>query len=67
MTTVNVQFADATDETIVSFFGCPQDPAAWPNQGTVETSDPRWKTYFDAQPELVQTFLPEPEAAVSES
>jgi hypothetical protein len=60
MTTLNVQFSDATNETIVSYFYSPQDPAAWPNYGTVEDSDPRWKVYYDAQPPNTQQYLPVP-------
>ena len=60
MTLLYVQFADDTEEVIISYFGSPNDPEVWPNQGTVEQSDPRWKTYWDAQPILIQRMLPLP-------
>jgi hypothetical protein len=60
MNTLNVQFSDATETTIVSYFGSPQDPVAWPNQGAVDASDERWKIYFDSQPPITQRLLPAP-------
>ncbi|MDR5813305.1 hypothetical protein QCE62_06830 [Caballeronia sp. LZ033] len=61
MTIIYVQFSDETDTEIISQFSCPQDPADWPNQGTVDSSDPRWKTYYDEQPAFIQGFLPTPD------
>lgn len=61
MTTIYVQFADATDASIVSQFSCPQDPDIWPNQGTVESNDPRWKTYYDEQSPFIQGLLSKPD------
>lgn len=61
MTTLNVQFFDGSDTTIVSYFGGPQDPSIYENQGLVETSDPRWKTYYDAQGAFGQQYLPAPQ------
>ncbi|MFP3186465.1 MAG: hypothetical protein RXR20_34395 [Paraburkholderia sp.] len=61
MTTLNVQFADSTDETIISIFGCAQDTTVYPNQGTIDTSDARYKTYFATLPESVQPTLPSPQ------
>ncbi|WP_277757482.1 hypothetical protein [Achromobacter denitrificans] len=40
-----VQFSDSTDEEIIAAFGSPQDPAAWPSQGIVADSDPRWLAF----------------------
>ncbi len=48
MTTLNVQFADSTSAVITAYLDSPQDPATWPNQGQIETTDPRWKTFYDA-------------------
>jgi len=65
MTLLYVQFADDSDEVIISYFGGPQ-PDNWTNQGTVDSSDPRWSTYFYTQPLFFQQMLPqptEPEAA----
>lgn len=58
METLNVQFADATEAAIITYFASPQDPAAYENLGTVTTSDPRWKAFYDANP--FQWMLPEP-------
>lgn len=63
MTTLYVQFADDTGQVIASWVGSPQDPKVFPNQGTVESSDARWKTYYDAQFQQVQAILPKPDAA----
>ncbi|KVS07755.1 hypothetical protein [Burkholderia vietnamiensis] len=63
MTSVNVQFADETDNAaIVSYF------LSAPTQldgdtrvlGAVLTTDPRWEAYYDAQPTSVQKYLPNP-------
>lgn len=58
-----VQFSDATETVIVSFFACPQDPKVWPNQGSIETNDARWKTYYDSQPTNFQHVFPVPTSA----
>lgn len=57
---LNVQFSDASDQTIVAFFGSPQDPDVYPNLGLVNDSDSRWKTYYDAQSGMVKAYLPAP-------
>ncbi|WP_131542583.1 hypothetical protein [Paraburkholderia hospita] len=58
--TLNVQFSDSTETTITSYFGCPQDALAWPNQGTVDPADARWKTYYESLPTLIKAALPTP-------
>lgn len=58
MTLLYVQFADETEEVIISYFGGPQPVEDWPNQGTVDTSDPRWKTYYSTLPQQLQQVLP---------
>lgn len=57
---LNVQFSDSTETVIVSSFAVPQDAGAYPNQGQIETSDPRWKTFFDLMNPAVQKYLPTP-------
>lgn len=57
---VNVRFSDETDEVIVSYFAGPQDPSVFPNLGTVDTSDARWKSYYEAQPAALQACFPTP-------
>jgi hypothetical protein len=47
MTVIYVQFTDVTEQVIQTCFTGPQDPAQWPNQGTVETSDARWKVFYN--------------------
>lgn len=61
MPQIDVQFADDSDTVIVSYFGAPQDPSNFPNLGTVDVSDERWKTYFAVQPPWVQPYLPAPQ------
>ncbi|WP_321896054.1 hypothetical protein [Paraburkholderia heleia] len=61
MAAINVQFTDATSATITSYFGCPQNAATVANQGVIDTSDPRWKTFYNAQPEVAQAYLPTPD------
>jgi hypothetical protein len=60
MTNLNVQFADSSDAVIVSYFGAPQNAAIYGNMGTVDTSDAKWKDYFESQPVWVKPFLPAP-------
>jgi hypothetical protein len=59
MTTLCVQYSDTTEAVIVSYFGSPQDPSVYPGYGTVETSDARWKTFYDSEP-FMQSGLPAP-------
>lgn len=47
-TTLNVQFADSSESTIDAYFASPQDPSAYANLGTVDTSDPRWASFYEA-------------------
>lgn len=42
MSTVFVQFSDATQTALVSVFGGPQDLDAFPNQGEIDVDDPRY-------------------------
>lgn len=46
MTTVQVQFFDSTETTIIAYFASAQSPSAFQNLGTVDTSDARWKAYY---------------------
>lgn len=62
MTTINVQFSDNTSATIVSYFSVPQNVSVFANLGEVETSDPRWETYFNTLPASVQSSIPAPTA-----
>lgn len=62
MTAINVQFSDAAGSAVITYFGSPQDPGAYPNQGTLDASDPRWKAWYDSVPSC-QPFLPAPVSA----
>src|SRR5260221_290949 len=55
-----VQFTDSTEAAVGAILCGSQDPVAWPNQGTIDTGDVRWKTYFNAQPATIQNYLPAP-------
>ncbi|MGA4125478.1 hypothetical protein ACI2VP_05330 [Ralstonia nicotianae] len=57
MTTVFVQFADATGKTVVSVFGCQQDAEKYPNQAQVPSNDARYSAYYNALPSYSQTGL----------
>jgi hypothetical protein len=48
--TIYVQFADSTDEEIISVLASPQDPKFYPNQGTVLSDDPRYVAFYDNTP-----------------
>ena len=63
MTTLNVQFTDSTEATIVAYFGCAQNPAVWANTGTVDSSDARWATYYNSITTSMQPYLPVPKAS----
>tara|TARA_Y100000114_G_C11512752_1_gene209763 strand:+ start:85 stop:270 length:186 start_codon:yes stop_codon:yes gene_type:complete len=61
VTTLYVQFYDSSEQEIIALFGGPQDPDVFPNQGTVDTSDTRWKAYYDKQDAFIKTLLPKPD------
>lgn len=60
MQLINVQFSDSTKASIVSYFSTPQDPAVYPNQGSIFSNDARWSAYYAAQPAAVQKGIPAP-------
>lgn len=45
--TVNVQFTDVRHTAICSVFANAQDPAVYPNQGTIAENDPRLLAFFN--------------------
>ena len=57
---INVQFSDSTETVIVSYFGAPQDSAAFANQGTVEITDARYKVFYESLAASLQSGLPIP-------
>lgn len=44
---VYVQFSDATETDVVSVYSSPQDSTAHPNQGTVDSTDPRYVAFVN--------------------
>ncbi|WP_155644286.1 hypothetical protein [Burkholderia territorii] len=60
-----VQFSDQTEDAIVAIFSCKQDAAAYPNQGEVDISDPRYAAYYDSIPFNSRGGLPEPISSTS--
>ncbi len=56
-----VQFSDSTEATVIGYFASPQNTTEWPNLGSVEASDPRWKAYFELQSAEAQRNLPQPD------
>jgi hypothetical protein len=60
MTALNVQFSDSTQATIIAYFSSPQDPSEYANLGTVDTSDARWKTFYNSLGPIEQEGLPAP-------
>ncbi|SFO51519.1 hypothetical protein SAMN05216567_10131 [Variovorax sp. OK605] len=47
-----VQFKDARQEVIVASFSCEQDAGVFPNQGTVNSDDPRYLAFAATLPAL---------------
>lgn len=47
---IYVQFKDEHREVIVASFSCAQDPQVFPNQGTVNSDDPRYIAFVATLP-----------------
>lgn len=47
-TTLYVQFSDSSETAIITYFGGPQPDGAYSNYGSLDTSDARWKAFYDA-------------------
>ncbi|KVE27710.1 hypothetical protein WI93_11765 [Burkholderia vietnamiensis] len=60
MSKINVQYADETASTVIGYAAGQQDPATWQYQGEVDTSDARWRTYFESKDEESKVGLPAP-------
>ncbi|ARB84512.1 hypothetical protein V1951_17125 [Yersinia sp. 2544 StPb PI] len=54
-----VQFKNSTKEEIIAYFGGPQDPEYFPNQGEIEADDPMWAVFYD-KVHMWLDGLPEP-------
>lgn len=46
MTTIYVEFSDASEQRIVTILGGIGDEMDYPYQGTINSSDPRYATFF---------------------
>lgn len=44
---LSVQFSDSTDTAIQTYFTANPDPSMYPNLGTVNSNDARWKSFYD--------------------
>jgi hypothetical protein len=64
MAAINVQFSDSMGQKIVAYFSSPQDPSAYHNLGTVDTSDERWASFY-AILGGAESGLPTPDVPVS--
>jgi hypothetical protein len=60
MTNIFVQFSDGTETTIVSVFANAQDPATFPNQAEIASSDSRYESFYQGLQALVQKMLVAP-------
>lgn len=67
MSILNVQFTDATETRIQSWFLSPQDPGKMENLGTVEADDPRWKAFYESVPEYMRQCFPAPVDVTAET
>lgn len=47
MTTVNVQFTDASETVVKAVFACEQDPAVYLNQATLDSTDARYQAFVN--------------------
>jgi hypothetical protein len=61
MTTIFVEFSDATKSAVIGYAASPQPAESWPYQGEIDTSDPLWKTYYDSKDDLSKIGLPAPD------
>jgi hypothetical protein len=60
MSTINVQFSDASQSKIAAFFAVAQEQIDWPNQGVLDTADARWETFYKSLATVSQNGLPDP-------
>lgn len=55
---IYVSFSDDTEAKIIASFSCPQDPEVRLNQGTVDTSDPRWTECYSSTSPFLTGGMP---------
>lgn len=56
-----IQFKDETESEVVSYFMSKQDPEVYQFLGEIDTSDERWKKYYESLPPYAQELVPEPD------
>lgn len=56
-----VQFTDDKKIAITSVFACKQDDVIYQNQGEVDVTDKRYKSFYDALPDQIKSTMPTPE------
>lgn len=59
-TTIHCQFDSPDAEKLISVFGAPQDPSVYSNLSTVQSDDPRYVAYYEAQWEWVKRCFIKP-------
>jgi hypothetical protein len=59
-TQIYAQFSDGTQATIVAVFCCAQDSTVFPNQATIDDSDPRYASFFAMAESSFKSGLPNP-------
>jgi hypothetical protein len=57
---INVQFSDSTEASLASYFSGPQNETEWTNLGVIDTSDARYKAFYDSMPFAAQQGMPSP-------
>jgi len=65
MTTVYVQFTDATETTVKAVFGNPQDATAYPNQATLDSTDARYQAFVNPASTPAGKLLAEAQALLA--
>jgi len=60
-TVLTVQFRDSSEESIITYFGSPQNAGDIQNLGTVDTADTRWAAFYEHMLSMgLAAGLPEP-------
>ncbi|MDE2468202.1 MAG: hypothetical protein KGL35_05540 [Bradyrhizobium sp.] len=65
MTTVNVQFTDATETTVKAVFANTQDPAIYPNQAALPDTDARYLAFIDPASTAAGKLIAEAQALLA--
>ncbi len=59
---INVQFSDAEETTIISYFGAPKNSEWYANLGVASSADARWLAYYNGLSEKDRVSLPVPDS-----